>query len=127
MVKDDLDVYAKKLYQTAMTEEDRRSYERVRLALDVRWQSASGSYTGRCGDISRRGCHVDSTAPVQVGGRIRIEIRLAAGHWLPLCGEVVNQQPGSGFSLRFEDLPAPSREMLAYLIAYFREGQSMSW
>ena len=31
MVKDDLDVYAKKLYQTAMTEEDRRSYERVRL------------------------------------------------------------------------------------------------
>ncbi|MDQ3688227.1 MAG: PilZ domain-containing protein [Acidobacteriota bacterium] len=108
-------------------EEDRRSYERVRLALDVRWQCASGSYTGRCGDISLRGCHIDSTAPVQAGERIGVEIRLAAGHWLPLCGVVVNQQTGSGFSIRFEALPAPSREMLAYLIDYFRESQSTSW
>jgi len=108
-------------------EKDRRSDERVRLALDVRWQYAAGSYTGRCGDISLRGCHVESAAPVQVGERIGIEIRLAAGHWLPLCGVVVNQHPGSGFSIRFEDLPAASREMLVYLIDYFSESQSMSW
>ncbi len=108
-------------------EQDRRNDERVRLALEVRWQSASGIDTGRCGAISRRGCHVDTTASVQVGGRICVEIRLAAGNWLPLCGEVVNCQPGAGFSIRFEDLPATSREMLAHLIDYFREGQSMSW
>ncbi|GEM_PF-1093493 len=110
-----------------MMEQDRRNDERVRLALEVRWQSASGIDTGRCGAISRRGCHVDTTASVQVGGRICVEIRLAAGNWLPLCGEVVNCQPGAGFSIRFEDLPATSREMLAHLIDYFREGQSMSW
>ncbi|MBA3714698.1 MAG: PilZ domain-containing protein [Pyrinomonadaceae bacterium] len=110
-----------------MMEQDRRSDERVRLALEVRWQTASGSYTGRCGDISRRGCHVQTTAPVPGGGRICVEIRLAAGNWLPLCGEVVNHQPGAGLSIRFEDLPATSQEMLAHLINYFREGQSMSW
>ncbi len=110
-----------------MMEQDRRSDERVRLALEVRWQSASGSDTGRCGDISRRGCHVDTTFPVPGGGRICIEIRLMEGHWLPLCGEIVNHQPGAGFSIRFEDLPVSSREMLAHLIDYFREGQSMSW
>jgi hypothetical protein len=110
-----------------MMEEDRRRHERVRLALDVRWQCASGSYTGRCGDISLRGCHVDSTAPVQVGERIGIEIRLAAGHWLPLCGEVVNRHPESGFSLKFESLPLASRDMLEHLIGYFRESQAKSW
>jgi len=110
-----------------MMEQDRRSDERVRLALEVRWQTASGSYTGRCGDISRRGCHVQTTAPVPGGGRICVEIRLAAGNWLPLCGEVVNCQPGAGLSIRFEDLPATSQEMLAHLIDYVREGQSMSW
>ncbi len=99
----------------------------MRLALEVRWQCASGSYTGRCGDISLRGCHVDSTAPVQVGERIGIEIRLAAGHWLPLYGEVVNRHPESGFSLKFESLPLASREMLEHLIGYFRESQAKSW
>ncbi|MDQ3256208.1 MAG: PilZ domain-containing protein [Acidobacteriota bacterium] len=110
-----------------MIEEDRRSDERVRLALEVRWQTASGSYTGRCGDISRRECHVETTAPVPVGECLCVEIRLAASNWLPLCGEIVNHQPGAGFSIRFEDLPVTSREMLAHLIDYFREGQSMSW
>ena len=108
-------------------EQDRRSDERGRLALEVRWQSASGIDTGRCGDINRRGCHVDTTAPVPVGECLCVEIRLAAGNWLPLCGEVVNCQPGAGLSIRFEDLPVTSREMLAHLINYFREGPSMSW
>jgi len=124
---DDLDAYVRTFKRTVMIEEDRRSDERVRLALEVRWQTASGSYTGRCGDISRRGCHVQTTAPVPDGGRICVEIRLAAGNWLPLCGEVVNCQPGAGLSIRFEDLPVTSQEMLAHLIDYFREGQSMSW
>jgi len=124
---DDLDAYVRTLERTVMIEEDRRSDERVHLALEVRWQTASGSYMGRCGDISRRGCHVDTTAPVPGGGRICVEIRLAASNWLPLCGEVVNCQPGAGLSIRFEDLPVTSREMLAHLINYVREGQSMSW
>lgn len=101
-----------------MTKEDQRRQRRVDIALDVRWQSATGKYTAKCEDISPDGCYIDSIAPVQEGKRISIDVQLPTGRWLPLRGEVVKHRPNSGFGIRFIELPESSREMLAHLIEY---------
>jgi len=70
-----------------MAEENRRTHKRVGVALEVRWQSATGKYTAKCADISPDGCYIDFIAPVQEGRRISIEVRLPTGRWLALRGE----------------------------------------
>ncbi len=106
-----------------MAEENRRTHQRVGLSLDVRWQSATGKYTAECADISPHGRYIDSTAPVQEGKRISIDVHLPTGRWLPLRGEVVKHRPDAGFGVRFLELPESSRKMLAHLLEYVREAE----
>jgi len=73
-------------------------------------------YTAKCADISPDGCYIDSTAPMQEGKRISIDVHLPTGRWLPLRGEVVKHQPNAGFGIRFLELPESSRKMLAHIL-----------
>jgi len=105
-----------------MSDNERRKYVRSHVPLEVRWQSASGGYTARVGDISVGGCYVDSIAHVLVGEFVTLEIQLPGGEWLTLSGEVVNHQPDAGFGVRFADLPESAREALARLVESAGEG-----
>jgi hypothetical protein len=98
-----------------MSDHERRKYVRSHVPLEVRWQSASGGYTARVGDIGVGGCYVDSIAHVLVGEHVSLEVQLPTGGWLTLSGEVVNHQPNAGFGVRFTDLTESAREALANL------------
>jgi c-di-GMP-binding flagellar brake protein YcgR len=109
-----------------MAKNTQRTYKRVSISLDVRWQSATGKFTAKCADISPDGCYIASTAPVQEGKRISIDVQLPTGRWLPLRGEVVKHQPNAGFGVRFLELPESSQKMLTHLIEYAREDEAES-
>ncbi|HEX8843805.1 MAG TPA: PilZ domain-containing protein [Pyrinomonadaceae bacterium] len=100
---------------------NRRQHERTSLPLEVRLESLSGRYVARLSDVSPGGCFVETLAQVSVGERIRFEIKLPTGRWLPLCGEVVYFQATLGFGVRFTDLTELDHQMLAILIEYGRE------
>ncbi|MBA2646372.1 MAG: PilZ domain-containing protein [Pyrinomonadaceae bacterium] len=106
-----------------MSDHERRKYVRLHVPLEVRWQSASGGYTARVGDIGVGGCYVDSIAHVLVGEHVSLEVQLPTGGWLALGGEVVNHQPDAGFGVRFTDLTEASQETLARLVDSAGEGR----
>ncbi len=105
-----------------MMSDERRHAERVPLSLEVRWESLSGRQaSARISDISLNGCYVESLAQVAFGERVRLEVNLPTGRWMPLNGEVVYQHPNVGFGLRFGNLSEVEQRMIAQLIEYARE------
>jgi hypothetical protein len=104
-----------------MTEE-RRGEQRVPLMLELRWESLSGRHAARISDMSLSGCYVETLGQVTVGELIRFEIQLPTGRWMPLVGEVVYYLPGMGFGMRFGNLTANQKEMIASLLDYIKEG-----
>ena len=97
-----------------------RRYERVRIALEVRWQNKSGLHRGRTGDISLGGCFIESLAPVKVGEQILFEIELPSGRWQLLGGEAIYCIQTIGFGIRFGYLPELLQKVLAQVIEYER-------
>ena len=97
---------------------EKRRDERVSLPLEARCEGLSGKYTARLSDLSFGGCYVETLALVAVGERIRFEIQLPTGRWLPLNGEVVYHQQNLGFGVRFTELSELDHEMLAHIIEY---------
>lgn len=102
--------------------QDRRREERVPLPLEVAWESDSGRHTSRISDISMSGCYVESLAQVVVGERVRFQIELALGEWLPLSGIVVYKHPQIGFGVSFTTLTEGVKSQLADLINHARSG-----
>ena len=95
---------------------ERRSSQRVPMLLEIRWESLSGKHGARTTDISLSGCYIDSIGQVTVGEKIRLEIQLPTGGWMPLQGEVVYHQDNLGFALRFIGLTDQEQRVLAQLI-----------
>ncbi|HEY3024952.1 MAG TPA: PilZ domain-containing protein [Pyrinomonadaceae bacterium] len=99
---------------------DRRRDERVPLPMEVAWEGDSGKYTSRISDISMSGCYVESIAQTSVGEKVRFEIQLPSGKWLPLIGVVVYRHPQIGFGVNFTTLADGVTELLAELMDYAR-------
>ena len=100
--------------------QDRRRDERVPLPMEVAWEGDSGKHTSRISDISMSGCYVESLAQVTVGERIRFQIQMPNGQWVPLTGVVVYQHPQVGFGVNFTTLTERVKGLLAELIDYGR-------
>jgi Tfp pilus assembly protein PilZ len=99
-----------------MTDE-RRTDERVYLAVEAKLEGQSGRYMARVADISMGGCFVDTPANVNMGDTITIELKLPEGPWLPLSGQVVFSQPGIGFSMCFNFLTSDQQRKLRKVIS----------
>lgn len=95
---------------------DRRTEKRISRNLSARWDTLSGAYEARIGDISLSGCFVDTNARVVVGEIISLEIGLATGEWLRLRGEITSHQEGVGFGLRFDPLTDAEENKLRELV-----------
>jgi hypothetical protein len=106
----------KELYSSVMTNE-RRTDERVYLALEARWEGQSGRYKARVADIGLGGCFVDTLGTVVPGEVVSIEIKMPDGEWLQLRGEVAFYQPDIGFSLCFTFLTDEEHVLLREVMA----------
>lgn len=96
--------------------ENTRRDRRYPLPLEVHWESLSGKYEARIGDISLGGCYVESLAQVTIGEQIQFEIQLPTGGQMPLRGEVVYHHANLGFGIRFANLSVMERNVLAHVI-----------
>ena len=87
---------------------------------------ATGKYEARTGDLSMGGCFIDTIGQVTVGEAIDFKLRLPAGEWIELRGEVTYQYPNMGFGVRFTDISDADRKRLEWLVkaeAYRAEKQ----
>ena len=99
--------------------EQRRS-ERVRLPLELRWESLSGRHAARLYDLSSTGCYIEAPGQVQTGELVRFEVQSPTGRWLRLKGEVVHAQTHMGFALRFLGLSESQGCVVDELVEYAR-------
>ena len=97
---------------------ERRSQERVKLILEARWEGLAGKHEARLSDLSLGGCFIESVGQVSLHERVRFEIQMPWGRWLPLQGEVVYCQPHFGFAIRLTELSDMQRRQFNALFAY---------
>ena len=96
--------------------EERRSDQRISLNLDARWDGLSGGHEARIEDLSLGGCFVNTTRRVDVGEDVVVEIKLPAGDWLQISGQVVDYQQGIGFGVVFTFLTDIDEEAIRELM-----------
>ncbi len=96
--------------------EERRRQRRVPARFDVVWEGAAGRHEARTSDLSPGGCFIDTIAQAAVGEAVDIRLRLPAGGWIALRGEVTYQFPGVGFGVRFTQASAEDRRRLEWLV-----------
>jgi hypothetical protein len=85
--------------------------------LPTRWIGLSGTHEGRVEDLSLGGCFVNTRGRADVGEVVSLEMKLESGEWLQLRGEVIADQPGTGFGLVFSFLTDEEESLLRDLVA----------
>ena len=68
-------------------------------------------------NLSQGGCFIDSRLPVDPGRALTIGLRSLDGKWIDVSGEVVHNQPGLGFAVRFVELSETVSDVLARIVA----------
>ncbi len=96
--------------------DERRRHRRVPALFEVVWQGAAGRHEARTSDLSMGGCFIDTIAQAAVGEAVTVKLRLPAGGWLELRGEVAYQFPGIGFGVRFTGASEADRRRLEWLV-----------
>lgn len=96
--------------------DERRRHRRVPVLFEVEWQGAAGRSEARTSDLSLGGCFIDTIAQAAVGEAVAVRLRLPAGGWIELRGEVTYQFPGVGFGVRFTDASEADRRRLDWLV-----------
>ena len=84
--------------------DERRINRRKRLLLEAKWKGVSRRHEARVDDVSLGGCFVNTSAQVELGEHIDLQIQLASGEWLPLRGDVASYQTVVGFGMSFTSL-----------------------
>ncbi|MCG8589741.1 MAG: PilZ domain-containing protein [Proteobacteria bacterium] len=98
--------------------EDRRRASRHRYSRRVIALSAEATRVLLGRDLSIGGMRVDANPSLGVGDRLRVAVHTMAGEEpLVLDAHVARDDGGDGLVLVFEDVEAPTREMLAKRIA----------
>lgn len=91
--------------------------ELVTVSLDVVWQGSSGKHDARMCEISMEGCFIDSRAHGRsVGDTVEFKVHLPSGPWVPLRGELVQEDYPMGFALRFKGLSDSDKRLLAEVV-----------
>jgi hypothetical protein len=68
-------------------------------------------------NLSQGGCFVDSRLDVDPGHSLVLGLRTVDGELIDVAGEVVHNQPGIGFAVRFCDISDTVRDELARVVA----------
>lgn len=92
--------------------DERRSEERVRLAVEVEWDLNDGTRSGTLSDLTSKGCFILASGFFDEGTTVRVGIPMSDGYLVDIVGVIVNQVPDIGFALRFVDLTETQKEFL---------------
>jgi hypothetical protein len=93
---------------------DRRQSIRVKCDVPVEIHPAdSPTMWGKASDLSVGGCFVEMPIPLKPDSKFEIALWID-GSKLRLKGEVASSAPGFGIGVRFMDVSASSREILAH-------------
>lgn len=98
------------------TSEDRRQHPRVRMAVDVNFQSENNFFSAKTRDISAGGLFIDTAANVPIGTTIRVDLHLLKSR-LRLMAEVAwvlldDDGESIGVGVRFLDVPEADRQRI---------------
>src|SRR6478672_6824916 len=90
---------------------ERRTSDRKKLIVDVRFDGGDGTGIANTRDIGVGGLYMTTTAPLDMGTPIMMTLDLA-DRTLNLTGTVVYSDPGHGVGVRFRDLKDEDRRFL---------------
>jgi hypothetical protein len=88
-----------------------REHERVPFLIEAELECASGRQQARISDLSIGGCYIDSIALVKTGEAVSFDINAPDGP-LRFNGTVAYVLDGSGFGVKFDQLPDTQREFV---------------
>lgn len=95
----------------AVSPSDRRTSDRKKLIIDVRFEGGDGTGIANTRDIGAGGLYMTTTAPLDTGTPIMMTISVGE-RTLNLKGVVVYSDPGHGVGVRFKDLDADDEAFL---------------
>ncbi len=89
----------------ARSPSERRTSDRKKLIVDVRFEGGDGTGIANTRDIGSGGLYMTTTAPLELG--VPIVMALSIGErTMHIQGTVVYSDPGHGVGVRFRDLGA---------------------
>ncbi len=91
---------------------ERRSSDRKKLIVDVRFEGGDGTGIANTRDIGGGGLYMTTTAPLDVGAPIVMSFALGEAQ-MSLHGTVVYSDPGHGVGVRFKQLSEADEAFLA--------------
>jgi len=95
----------------AVSPSERRTSDRKKLIVDVRFDGGDGTGIANTRDIGVGGMYMTTTADLDTGMPIMMAISIN-GQKLDLKGVVVYSDPGHGVGVRFKDLDGEHEEIL---------------
>jgi len=90
---------------------ERRTSDRKKLIVDVRFEGGDGTGIANTRDIGVGGLYMTTTAPLDMGTSIVMTLNLK-DRALHLGGTVVYSDPGHGVGVRFRDVKDEDRDIL---------------
>jgi len=87
----------------ARTAAERRTSDRKKLIVDVRFEGGDGTGIANTRDIGSGGLYMTTTAVLDTGVPIVMTVTVA-GREMSIRGTVVYSDPGHGVGVRFRDL-----------------------
>src|SRR3954463_10921580 len=94
-----------------LSSSERRSSDRKKLIIDVRFDGGDGTGIANTRDIGVGGLYMTTTAPLGMGTPILMTLTIG-DRAMHLNGTVVYSDPGHGVGVRFKDLKDEDRDFL---------------
>ena len=91
---------------------ERRTADRKKLIVDVRFEGGDGTGIANTRDIGSGGLYMTTTAPLDVGTPILMALNVGE-RAMNIRGTVVYSDPGHGVGVRFKDLGEADEEFLS--------------
>ena len=93
---------------------ERRTSDRKKLIVDVRFEGGDGTGIANTRDIGSGGLYMTTTAPLDVGTPIVMALSIG-DRSMNILGTVVYSDPGHGVGVRFKDVNDADMTFLAEL------------
>jgi len=90
---------------------ERRTSDRKKLIVDVRFDGGDGTGIANTRDIGVGGLYMTTTAPLGMGTPVMMTLSLGE-RMMNIGGVVVYSDPGHGVGVRFRDINDEDREIL---------------
>lgn len=96
--------------------QERRGSIRYPVEVEIEWKDSSARSPGTLSDVSLDGCFVLSSGNVNDGDHVKLFVPLSDGMKVEFSGTVANHVIEIGFGLRFDQLSAAQRDLLATVV-----------